>query len=128
MMLAALAEAQATGARLRAACAVIGISARIIERWRRRPHEADRRRGPRRRPGRHRPTFDELDRLERLATVRDRQQFENSEVVGAFLGATAPAPNDPEKPKAATPLRASGFRDSRGGTRTLDPGIMSAVL
>ena len=51
MMLAALAEAQATGARLRAACAVIGISARTIERWRRRPHEADGRRGPRRRPG-----------------------------------------------------------------------------
>ena len=50
-MLTALAEAQQTGARLRAACAVLGISARTIDRWRRRPTEADGRRGPRRRPG-----------------------------------------------------------------------------
>lgn len=50
MILAALAEAQATGARLRAACDVIGISARTIERWRARPDLDDRRSGPRRRP------------------------------------------------------------------------------
>ena len=49
MILAALAEAQRAGARLRAACAVIGISPRMIERWRGRPGE-DRRAGPRRRP------------------------------------------------------------------------------
>ena len=49
-MLAALTEAQQTGARLRAACAVIGISARTVARWQRRPNVADGRRGPRRRP------------------------------------------------------------------------------
>jgi transposase InsO family protein len=50
-MLAALAEAQRSGARLRAACAVVGISSRTVERWRQRPNVADGRRGPRRRPG-----------------------------------------------------------------------------
>lgn len=50
MILAALAEAQAAGARLRAACDVIGVSARTIERWRARPDMDDRRCGPRRRP------------------------------------------------------------------------------
>ena len=50
MILAALAEAQTTGARLHAACCVIGISARTIERWRGQPGADDRRCGPRRRP------------------------------------------------------------------------------
>ncbi len=49
-MLAALHEAKATGARIHAACRVIGISARTIERWKGRPGMADRRCGPRRRP------------------------------------------------------------------------------
>ncbi|MEX1187114.1 MAG: IS3 family transposase [Gemmatimonadaceae bacterium] len=51
MILAALAEAQRTGARLRPACAVIGISPRTIERWRQHPTRTDQRRGPRHRPG-----------------------------------------------------------------------------
>lgn len=50
MILAALAEAQAAGARLRAACGVIGVSPRTIERWRGRPGADDRRCGPQRRP------------------------------------------------------------------------------
>ena len=49
-MLTALTEAQATGARLQAACRVIGISARTIERWRGQPDGGDRRCGPRHRP------------------------------------------------------------------------------
>ena len=50
MILAALGEAQTTGARLHAACRVIGVSARTIERWRRGPSTDDRRCGPRHRP------------------------------------------------------------------------------
>jgi transposase InsO family protein len=49
-MLAALAEAQRSGARLRQACRVVGISPRTVERWRHRPNEGDGRRGPRHRP------------------------------------------------------------------------------
>ena len=49
-MLAALEEAQTTGARLHPACRVLGISARTIERWRGQPGGDDRRCGPRRRP------------------------------------------------------------------------------
>lgn len=50
MILAAVAEAQGAGARLGPVCGVLGLSARTIERWRRRPHETDQRRGPRGRP------------------------------------------------------------------------------
>jgi hypothetical protein len=53
--------------------------------------------------GRYRPTFDELDRSERLATARDRQQFKDSEAVGVLLGAPNAAPNDSRKAKAANP-------------------------
>ena len=51
MILAALSEAQVAGARLGAACRVIGVSARTIQRWKRHPDGDDRRCGPRHRPG-----------------------------------------------------------------------------
>jgi len=50
MILAAIAEARRRGARLAAACRVIGLPARTIQRWLRRPNEDDGRQGPRRRP------------------------------------------------------------------------------
>ena len=39
---------------------------------------------------------------------------------------TSVTPN--EKEKREKPLAPRAFSNSRGGTRTLDPGIMSAVL
>ena len=51
MILAGLNEAQIAGARLGAACQVIGVSARTIQRWKRYPDGDDRRCGPRHRPG-----------------------------------------------------------------------------
>lgn len=50
MILSAIAEAQASGARLAAACRVVGVSARTVERWRTSPGSHDRRCGPHRRP------------------------------------------------------------------------------
>ena len=50
MILAAVGEAQAAGARLAEACRIVGRSARTIERWRRKPDGDDGRQGPRRRP------------------------------------------------------------------------------
>lgn len=50
MILTAVAEARASGARLHAACAVLGISARTIERWQAKPESTDGRCVPRRRP------------------------------------------------------------------------------
>lgn len=49
-MLELIAEAQAAGARLAPACAVLGIAARTIERWRAEPEAGDRRCGPHGRP------------------------------------------------------------------------------
>jgi transposase InsO family protein len=51
VILAALHEAQIAGARLHAACQVIGVSARTIQRWERYPEGDDRRCGPRHRSG-----------------------------------------------------------------------------
>ena len=48
MILAAIAEARAAGARLEAACEVVGITARTVERWSARPDGDDRRAGPHR--------------------------------------------------------------------------------
>jgi putative transposase len=51
VILTALDEARDAGARLDAACQVIGVSARTIQRWNRHPDSDDRRCGPRHRPG-----------------------------------------------------------------------------
>jgi putative transposase len=48
--LAAIAEAEAAGARLGAACEAAGLSIRTVERWRARPDGEDRRMGPHQRP------------------------------------------------------------------------------
>jgi putative transposase len=48
VILALVAEAQSSGAGLRAACAVVGVSLRTLERWRARPEGDDRRCGPHR--------------------------------------------------------------------------------
>jgi putative transposase len=50
VILAAIAEAQSSGAGLAPACRVVGISARTIERWRAQPDADDGRCGPRHRP------------------------------------------------------------------------------
>jgi transposase InsO family protein len=50
VILEAIAEARRSGARLSAACAVVGLPARTIQRWLERPDEDDGRRGPRHRP------------------------------------------------------------------------------
>ena len=50
MILAAISEAQTSGARIASACRLVGISARTIDRWRADPEAADRRCGPHRRP------------------------------------------------------------------------------
>jgi putative transposase len=51
MIVELITEAQASGARLRPACKVVGLSTRTVERWRRWPERDDQRRGPTRRPG-----------------------------------------------------------------------------
>jgi putative transposase len=50
VILAGIAEAMASGARLASACGVVGVSARTVERWRTRPDGDDGRCGPHHRP------------------------------------------------------------------------------
>ena len=71
--------------------------------------------------GRFAPRSDERDRWEKIAAAQD----EKSKEMGAMAGAIK-APN--ENDKARKPLDSRALENSRGGTRTLDPGIMSAVL
>lgn len=69
MILAAVNEAQIAGARLRAACRVIGVSARTIQRWQRHPDGDDRRCGPRHRPGNALSTREQTQVLALLASA-----------------------------------------------------------
>ena len=67
MILAAVAEAQAAGARLHAACSLVGVSARTVERWKQGPNE-DQRRGPRTRP---RNALTSAEQAQALAVMTD---------------------------------------------------------
>ena len=76
--------------------------------------------------GRYAPRSDERDRWERIASQLDEpakapERNEKDGHVGAKAGANPQ--NDSSQPPVSDWLA-----DSRGGTRTLDPGIMSAVL
>ena len=52
-------------------------------------------------------------------------QDQKSTPMGTVVGTS---PDTPENEKAHKPLGSHALLNSRGGTRTLDPGIMSAVL
>ena len=68
--------------------------------------------------GRFVPNSQERDRWESIAAALDQEKWGSRGVLGG-------APND----KPLEPNGPSGCDgDSRGGTRTHDPGIMSAVL
>ncbi len=72
--------------------------------------------------GRFTPNHEERDRWEQAAAALDKEKWGG---LGSTVGST---PDAPESTEAANPNEASDFDSSRGGTRTRDPGIMSAVL
>jgi hypothetical protein len=76
--------------------------------------------------GRFKPDPEERDRWERIAAGRDQEKWKN---LGAKGGATnqEKVPNLHEESPASL-CKCEASKDSRGGTRTRDPGIMSAVL
>ena len=77
--------------------------------------------------GRYSPRGDERDRWEKIAARLDAPQEkkiernDKADDLGAKVGAK-PKNNSSQPPLSDWPV------DSRGGTRTHDPGIMSAVL
>ena len=62
---------------------------------------------------------------ERLA---ERQASKLGDCGAAGGAAARPEPQNPDEKSLATPWEHEALDDSRGGTRTHDPGIMSAVL
>ena len=72
MILAALTEAQMAGARLHAACEVVGVSARTIQRWRSHPNADDRRCGPHHRPSNALSAREETEILTLLTSAEYR--------------------------------------------------------
>ena len=72
--------------------------------------------------GRFTPNHEERDRWEQAAAALDKQKWGG---LGSTAGSTPEAPGCDE---VANLNEASDFLDSRGGTRTRDPSIMSAVL
>jgi len=76
--------------------------------------------------GRFKPDTEERDRWERIASDRDAAKWPAPGAARASRSAADAEKLDEESP--ATPLECEALDDSRGGTRTRDPGIMSAVL
>ncbi len=76
--------------------------------------------------GRFVPTTVERHRWERAASTLDREKWPTLGTLGgtAIAGPAAEAARGP----SVTPAIPPDYRSSRGGTRTRDPGIMSAVL
>ena len=72
------------------------------------------------------PNQQERDRWEAAATALDGQNWGGRGVVGGVAGERPADASVTESP--ATPWEREASDDSRGGTRTHDPGIMSAVL
>jgi hypothetical protein len=75
---------------------------------------------------RFKPDTEERDRWEQIATGREREKWPGRIATDVARAAAEPEEQDEESP--ATPLECEASGDSRGGTRTRDPGIMSAVL
>jgi hypothetical protein len=76
--------------------------------------------------GRFVPTTIERDRWEKAAAALDKEKWKD---LGTSQGTSASqesTPTDAERP--ATRTGRESWENSRGGTRTRDPGIMSAVL
>jgi integrase len=76
--------------------------------------------------GRFKPDTEERDRWERLATARDAEKWAGRGAKGVASRSGDAQTSHEESP--ATPWEREASDDSRGGTRTRDPGIMSAVL
>jgi integrase len=70
--------------------------------------------------GRFAPRSDERDRWEKIAALQDQKSNE----MGTVVGTSSEVPNNE---KARKPLARRALPNSRGGTRTHDPGIMRAV-
>jgi integrase len=76
--------------------------------------------------GRFKPDTEERDRWEQLASKRDRERFGDRGALGGAAATTTAGDENEKSPATHSDYEASD--DSRGGTRTRDPGIMSAVL
>jgi len=69
----------------------------------------------------------DAERAERLKQCAQELAEQSTAATGTTPN-TTPAGEQPENAKSPNPMGLDDFEDSRGGTRTRDPGIMSAVL
>ena len=76
--------------------------------------------------GRFKPDAQERDRWERIAETRDPEKWAGR--VASGVVSDQPTSENLYEESPVTPVESEASDDSRGGTRTRDPGIMSAVL
>ena len=79
------------------------------------------------------PRSDERDRWERVAAELDaahaaRDEARGQKAAGEEVDESGTALGTPSENESSQPPVSDWLADSRGGTRTRDPGIMSAVL
>ena len=76
--------------------------------------------------GRFKPDTEERDRWEQAAAARDDAKW--SGLVAKRVAKELAKPENLDEQSPAAPWEREAWENSRGGTRTRDPGIMSAVL
>ena len=76
--------------------------------------------------GRLKPDTEERDLWERVAAARDAEKWSNR--VAKDVANASEMGEKAHEESPATHDEREASEDSRGGTRTRDPGIMSAVL
>jgi hypothetical protein len=76
--------------------------------------------------GRFKPDTEERDRWEQAAAARDDAKW--SGLVATRVAKELRKSKNLDERSPASPWEYEAWEDSRGGTRTHDPGIMSAVL
>ena len=78
--------------------------------------------------GRYAPRSDERDRWERIASEQDEERAKTTRVRDQKVDELGTAGGTSPENDSSQPPLSDWLDDSRGGTRTRDPGIMSAVL
>ena len=80
--------------------------------------------------GRYAPSSDERDRWEKIAAQLDQPPEQSEQKVGdlgALAGALPDAQQNSKAKERRKPLSPNRLPNSRGGTRTHDPGIMRSA-
>jgi transposase len=132
LILTAISRARASGARLKQACRVVGISCRTLQRWQENPEADDRRYGPHRRPPNALRPSEEAQILTVMVSARFAhlfpKQLNRLFVYAAGSGRLRAAAGDPSSPVTNGSNRRIGNRELRLQASETDPQLAPTIF